>query len=394
MIYSKKKKSISLLLGAGFSIPMGYPTAKDLSSFAEMITFTDAGIPYSVNDSSEYLNTEYQRQYEICKKLIDYYKESTKDFYYEEFYDFLKTEAKSDKKCRDIVLEYAKSKLLPDPKNEVNILLNHIEYVYSRMIFFFLKDGAGEQWYENITNIDAPKYKGLLEFLHEKIENGYIIHVHTLNHDLFFESLNQNNLIRNQISDGFDEFGSEYYGELQSNFNYHCRLERYTGHYRTSIRLYKLHGSINYVLCHEDIQNGASSHQFIKMKKELNPTVCFRGYGSKKHYKTLAIPCFEDFLTGTQSKQEQYNHPFYRTIHSLFRKNLRNSESLFIIGYSGGDKGINEMIQENVTNQNKLVCIINPSVNEDLNKLFHAKWLECGVEKLTKDMLNQILNKE
>lgn len=381
------RKSISLLLGAGFSVPMGYPTAKKLLFFDRSITFDWSGIPHSVTDPSQCLNNEYHMQYEICGKLMDYYKESTKDFYYEEFYDFLKTEAKSNEKCRNVVLEYAKS------KDEIDTLLNHIEDVYSQMIFRLLKDKKGEQWYENVACLDAPEYKGVLEFLYEKIEDGYIIHVHTLNHDLFFESLNQNSLVRNKISDGFDEYGSEYYGELQSSSNYHCRLERYTGHYRTPIRLYKLHGSINYALCHEEKGKGYSSHKFIKMKKELNPTVCYRGYGSKKSYRCFGVSCFENFLIGVYSKRDQYNLPFYRMIHSRFRKNLRNSESLLIIGYSGGDEGINDMITENFDCQHKPVCIVDPEKNEDLKKNLYAEWLECGVEDLSVDMLNQKLGK-
>lgn len=383
------KKSISLLLGAGFSVPVGYPTADKLFSFEDMVTFDNAGIPYSVADSFQYSNNTYHMQYEICKKLMEYYNESNKDVQYEEFYDFLKTDAKSNRECREIVLNYVLEKMLSVPENEVDNLLNHIEYVYSQSIFFLLRDGDGEQWYENVTSSGEYKYKGLLNFLNEKIESGYIIHVHTLNHDLFFESLNQNSLIRGKISDGFDEYGSEYYGELRSNSNYHCRLERYTGHYRTPIRLYKLHGSINYVLCHEGMRDGHASHKFIKMKKELNPTVCLCGRGSKKGYKTLMIPCFENFLTGVYSKQQQYNHPFYRVIHSQFRKNLRNSESLLIIGYSGADERINKMIKENFDCQNKPVCIVDPNGNED----FGERLLKCGVEGLTVDMLNQKLSK-
>ena len=52
----------------------------------------------------------------------------------------------------------------------------------------------------------------------------------------------------NFLSDGFDEYGSEYYSVIAPQNDYHIRLERYTAYYNTPIRLYKLHGSLDYVL--------------------------------------------------------------------------------------------------------------------------------------------------
>ena len=90
-------------------------------------------------------------------------------------------------------------------------------------------------------------YNGFFTYLSE-LSREFIVNVHTLNHDLLFESFNNTGFINGDISDGFDEYGSEYYGKLTTkDRTYHCRLERYKGRYNTPIRLYKLHGSLDYV---------------------------------------------------------------------------------------------------------------------------------------------------
>mgnify|MGYP003467862353 FL=1 len=117
------------------------------------------------------------------------------------------------------------------------------------MAAHLLKDKTGKSWYD-----DEPfkvnfynGYQGFLTYLSE-LSRKFIVNVHTLNHDLLFESFNNTGFINGEISDGFDEYGSEYYGKLSDNGRtYHCRLERYKGRYNTPIRLYKLHGSLDYV---------------------------------------------------------------------------------------------------------------------------------------------------
>ena len=75
-------------------------------------------------------------------------------------------------------------------------------------------------------------YNSFLQYL-SKLKKEYLVNIHTLNHDLFLESFNRSDYINGDISDGFDDFGSRYYGRLHivGHDSYRCRLERYSGRY-------------------------------------------------------------------------------------------------------------------------------------------------------------------
>lgn len=103
------------------------------------------------------------------------------------------------------------------------------------MAAHLLKDKTGKSWYDDEPfKVDFyDGYNGSLTYLSE-LSHEFIVNVHTLNHDLLFESFNKTGFINGSISDGFDEYGSEYYGKLTAKGRtYHCRLERYKGRYNT-----------------------------------------------------------------------------------------------------------------------------------------------------------------
>jgi len=100
-----------------------------------------------------------------------------------------------------------------------------------------------------------PGYTGIMNCISE-LSNRHIINIHTLNHDLFFESFNHSDFLKGDLSDGFEELGSKYFGKLDvEGRSYMVRLERYTGNYHEKIRLYKLHGSLDYELFYRN-ENG------------------------------------------------------------------------------------------------------------------------------------------
>lgn len=56
---------------------------------------------------------------------------------------------------------------------------------------------------------------------------------------------------------GFHSYRLPYYGELECNgHKYDCRLEEYKAYYNTAIRLYKLHGSLDYLMFKRCDSNG------------------------------------------------------------------------------------------------------------------------------------------
>lgn len=252
---STKGKSISFLLGAGFSAPKGYPIGNQLNE--KLLTCTGDNFAFSpsgtlvVNNDGTKPDLGYKNQYDIyfdfCTDLIRYYNDNIKSFDYEEFYDYLKNDAHKD----PALVAFFKAKKYNGGKAKLNDYLFQIDNIFNQLISFYLEDKDGKNRHNDEAFHMKPYFDGYTGFLNciETFLKEFIVDVHTLNHDLFFERLDRTEWINGELCDGFEELGSPYYGTLlYDNRSYKCRLERYTGNYDTKLRLYKLHGSIDYYL--------------------------------------------------------------------------------------------------------------------------------------------------
>lgn len=394
-----ERKSISLLLGAGFSAPKGYPVGntvnkKLLEYHTYPISFSPAGeiATTKTGEKPEFgvmgYQNRYEKQYSFCLDLIKYYNENNKNFDYEIFYDFIKSKEIYAEEYQHLASKYL-SEII-----DFNQLVFGLPAIYNQMVAYILKDNNSKQWYDDIPyhlgKYDG--YNGFLKYIQELAEN-HIVNVHTLNHDLFFESLNKTEYINGNISDGFDEYGSNYYGILDiNNIKYHCRLERYTGHYLTPIRLYKLHGSLNYVLYHRTKGISLIPDKYIKIRYGMSASDLLRGIGSKKHYESYPFAYHADYLTGTTSKILRYKERYlYKKLFHKFKQNLSKSEKLIIIGYGAKDAEINNIIMKYFNHKNKPVYIIDPYAKgndtvEKFAKEIHAQIITCQIEDINKEM--------
>ncbi len=395
------RKSISILLGAGFSAPMGYPVGDDMNDSVSdfdnrCVDFSPSGKLAISKDGKktefqmEGILNEHQKYFIFCKLLIkEYSKAHNNRFDYELFYDFIKSdEAKAERYralCRD---------LLTENDTYENYLFN-IRHIYNQMIAYLLKDGNGKSNYDDepyqmndfngydnkldkINDIDdKPKqfkdldsYNQFLKIL-SQLSEKFIINVHTLNHDLLFESFNKKEALVDKSSDGFDEFGSEYYGQLkQGNITYNCRLERYTGRYNTPVRLFKLHGSLDYVpFYRRTVNNIMIPDKYVKIKSGISAGDIIKSCKSKMKYDASPFEYHADFLTGTTSKIKRYNEPIlFKKLFKKFEKNLRQAEKLIIIGYGCKDEGINDIIKEHFDYKHKPSFIIDKHAGEVVEK--------------------------
>ena len=396
------RKSISILLGAGFSAPMGYPIGMGLNngllnfekepvSFApsgEMAISTNGQIPqFQITEIYNF----HQKRFEFCKRLIhEYYIAHNKIFDYEVFYDFIKNRDEAMQEhyqalCQDLISEN---------ENYESFLYN-IDHIYNQMVAYLLKDKNGKFRYDDepfkVNNVDG--YNGFLQYLSD-LSKEYIINIHTLNHDLLFESFNHTGYINGNLSDGFDEYGSEYFGKLtQNDQTYHCRLERYKGRYNTPIRLYKLHGSLDYVPFYRQNKYGFMiPENYVKIKWGIGTGNIMKGRKSKIGYDISPFEYHADFLTGTTSKIQRYNEPLlFRKLFKKFRKNLREAEKLIIIGYGCKDAGINEMIKDNFDYKHKPSFIVDAYAQEgspvDLfREEIHAKLHRVQIDDIEKSL--------
>ena len=326
-----QRKSISVLLGAGFSAPMGYPVGDGLNNGIlnfddKLVDFAPSGELAISKDGQKPefqmygIRNYHQKRFEFCKRLIrEYYVAHNNMFDYEEFYDFITSRDEAIQEryqalCVDLLEEH------DDYRN----MLYSIDHIYNQMVDHLLKDRNGKCRYDDepfkVNCVDA--YDGFLQFLSE-ISKTYIVNVHTLNHDMLFESFNHSSYINGNMSDGFDEYGSDYYGILrQGNRTYHCRLERYTGRYNTPVRLYKLHGSLDYVPFYRiDEYRFMKPEKYVKIKWGIGAGDIMKGRRLKIGYDLSPFEYHADFLTGTTSKIQRYNEPLlFRKIFKKFKQ--------------------------------------------------------------------------
>lgn len=381
-----RRNSIALLLGAGFSVPKGYPTANQLNK--QFVEFDKFNTYFSTDGllhkgETETLSNEYQKQFELCKKLIKLYKNKY-PFDFEKFYDFLKE--------RKEVLNIEYMEQCKDIVNEENYksYIYYLPNIFLQMEAYLLHDKEGKLWYENepchIGSVEL--YDGFLKCI-KSWEQKWIINVHTLNHDLLFESFNKTDYFANHISDGFDEYGSEYYCIKKINHqSCSIRLERYTGRYNTPIRLYKLHGSINYVPFYRHLKNSIFMipDKYIKIKYGMSLMNLKRANKNKMSYEKYPFATQGDFLTGTKSKIKRYNEPLlFKKLFKNFKKNLKDAKKLIIIGYGCHDEEINRLITENFDYKAKPSYIVSPNPNEEVQlfaKKINAHVLDMGVEAI------------
>lgn len=394
---TNQKERIVMLLGAGFSIDAGYPTGsevnKRLSSFSkDDFVMSSNGellenriksfIPSKVNDYDL-----FEKAYLFLIAIIKHYI-SIEDnvFNYEEIYDAIEVEHKKEHplifdiwsdEYRDLAKEY-----IQDVSYER--LVSNLPMVYDQLITFAIKGNRKSVFYEDISkNISIyPKYKNFLNYLIEKSKTN-IIDVFTTNHDLLFESFRNCIELNGKISDGFDDFGSEFFGIVRyDDFDYRCRLERYTGKYDTPIRLYKLHGSLNYVLYHKEVKRKviiddnrielpfAIPSKYVKIKQGISPGEIYKSKKCRRSYDCSSTEIRSVFLSGVQTKISKYNNPFlYRKLFDRFKRCLKTADKMIVIGYGCNDSKINELILNNFNYAEKKVYMIDPCADKIAEKL-------------------------
>ncbi|NLD48494.1 MAG: hypothetical protein GX660_15110 [Clostridiaceae bacterium] len=385
----KEEKSISLLLGAGFSAPMGYPIGnqlneKILNCHTDNISFHTDGT-LIVGDNPNARLTQYNQYFDFCKDVILYYNNNIKTFDYEEFYDYLKERAKDDNRLKEL---FEKGSYIKSDFENFDRYVSQTDNVYNQLVAFYLEDKTGKSWYDDEPTRLKPTFDGYTGFLNciEELSKNHIVNVHTLNHDLFFERLNRTEWINGELCDSFEELGSPFYGELlHENRSYKCRLSRYTGKYKKKIRLYKLHGSKDYYVYHTNKGAVLYPETFIKSRWGIDTTAFHKEIkrkGGVIEYETDFINYHPNFLTGTTSKISRYQEPLlYKKLFELFKKNLNKAEMLIIIGYGCKDFEINRYILEEFGTK-KPCFVIDPKADNTAKLVVNTKWIKKEIENL------------
>lgn len=393
--------SISLLLGAGFSAPMGYPIGNQLNDLILSCDGTKFGFHQSgvlVGDTitggrpdSGYTTT-YDIEFDYCRALIKYYHENIAPFDYEEFYDFIVEKAITDKGAEQVAQPF-----LGTYHTEAGEIIAKLKNIYNQIVGYYLKDGEGETWYDDEgykLKPTFPGYTGILNCLENWGKDG-IVNIHTLNHDLFFERLAKTQWLEGELCDGFEEMGSPYYGKLNAhNRNYMVRLQYFNENYNKKFRLYKLHGSRDYGIYHG--KEGASfiPQVYLKTRYGIGFGNFYKEITDKQgelNYEDCWVNYHADFLTGTTSKIERYSEPLiFNKLFGYFRSNLQEASQLVITGYGAKDKEINNILLSNFDFKNKPSFIIDPFPSPALIDLQSKLGAKLIVEQLDTINIKQL----
>lgn len=366
-------KSISFLLGAGFSFPMGYPMGNDIE--IRLNDIINRGI--QAFEENPY-NPVYSKYPFILQKMIDFYKRSHNGtFNYEDFYEYIPYCCK-DKTIGNALNYYRYG----EPKPIESEYLNYVDK-YQEYISKLIKDANGIQFYEEHDTLQLNIYGSFIKELKKFLDEDFEVNIHTLNHDLLFESFKNSNLIGDKICDGFEYNLKKYIG--YNDRNEIVGLPYFNEKYDKQIRLYKLHGSIDqYKYYKGDFYMEYDNH--IKMEQSIDKGKELHIVENGEIIDTFRfVELQPDFLTGKESKEKNYHRPFYNKLFSLFENNMEHSDCLFIVGYSGNDNGINNRLLKYYSGNNKPCFIYDPKPCVELCDLamkINAEVIKLPVENI------------
>ena len=384
-----ERKHVAFLVGSGFSVPCGMPTGRQLNDYVlniqkSPITFDYAGkLAVSQDGIKHTIGSPFDYCLSFCSEAMKEYGKSH-EFDYEQFYDFISGDSVYEDQYQNLAKPYLSM------FSDYHQLVFNMKTVYNQLIEYKLKEGRLTEIKDNEFASDKFwKYESFVKYL-DKLSINYIVDIFSLNHDLLIENLPRTNWLQHEdISDGFHSYRSPYYGELECNgHKYDCRLEEYKAYYNTAIRLYKLHGSLDYILFKRCDSNGCFwNDKMIKVPYGIGVDKTKKQNKKRLGYIMDWIEYNHDFLSGTLSKQNHYNDIFYKKLFKRFRVILKKAECLIIIGYGGRDTGINKNIVDYYDYRNKPSFIVDPyySTNKDLKRfgdLIGAKAIEKSIENI------------
>jgi hypothetical protein len=380
---------VSLLIGAGFSIPLGYPSAANLTDkflalSPDKFSIQSDGTIYmlpqgQVDNPGNFPNLLHKIFF--CD-IASYYNKRFDNFNYEEFFDFLyknRNDGDRDAEFNDFINTFISDHknwtFITDAANFISTALRSLD----QFVVHFIKDKHGDQYYEpvHLGEGTVPEHHNILKCLRKLGENN-TVHIHSLNHDMVFERYKSSDYLKGDLSDGFEELGSPYFYSMEGGMlgGRMLRISKFTNRYEKVFNLYKLHSSIDYYpFYHADVIGSYSKETMVKtgmwirsynLFKESNKNGNLEYFNSWVEYKP-------DFLTGTDSKILRYKDPVYfEKQFKNFEKNLSVSEMLFVVGYGCNDKEVNNIVFSKFPIGKKRVYVaaknLTPAIDEFIKK--------------------------
>jgi hypothetical protein len=351
---------ISFLIGSGFSHPAGYPIATCLNRKLRQIKASE--ITIHTSGSARFLNKgendpfripfiPRDGQREFVEAFLKFYTSTiigdAEKFEYEEFFDYyidLFGKSRHSQEEEKFFTSFREHSVLYRPVLESQLIAN-FDRTFQQLIADLLAIRE--------SPCKLKPYDGFLALLND-LSRTVTVHFHTLNHDTFFEHLHESGQIESEICDGFDENDSTYSGPIgKGETKTMVKLPMFRNRFGKGIRLYKLHGSIDFYRVEEYRErrevpvgpeySATGECDFVRHKRGVDIEHLKREGENVLRYMPYVVP---SFLTGQKTKSKNYGGPYYRDVFDHFTENLRRSRALIVVGYGWRDKGINEDIKK------------------------------------------------
>lgn len=394
---------ISFLLGSGFSIPEGINSVSDLNKRLKAIKASEIEIQSDLNayfaSNKDGIHKRAERLF--IEKFLSFYNNEVledENFHYEDFYDYYNSFLREGKNrdeieafCEDFNSELHELETKFDADNRVR----NFDTTFNQLLGSLLND---VKYYRDVSMSDYWRYNNFIKFLRKCLQE-HEIKIHSLNHDLLFDHIGKKTTgLWEHFCDGFELNGSKFYGSLRWEFEhngqkipkqYKVKLERFTGSFTKRLALFKLHGSVDNYIAYE-------LNPKIRLRRDYAITEFFIEHKPKGEdqliFSRLADSIKPDFLSGTTAKINKYENPYYEILFEHFTKNLRNSDSLIIIGYGFKDIGINKFIKDEYLSRSKKMIVID--VKEPNEKFIDPNsymLIKKSIEKVSPDEINDLL---
>lgn len=346
--------NIAFLFGSGISIPVGMPTMSVITGqilSGKGIMRQNAG-NYDF-DNPLYANEGFPDEYvphvvtffNRVKIEIDHYYSHQTDRItnYEDLYYVVKQiyDSESGEYDNPVVQTFI-DKISPEVKPLLVGGLHELAFESAH----YIKDIVWHMLSQKPSSLDR------LNCIKDACSDNQVhIDIFTLNHDTVLEQcLSMNERI--QVVDGF--------GEPQNNVRY-WQPELFDSN-STKVRLFKLHGSVNWFRFRPDEGSWADESIGIPMEWDYWHTK------NPKAQRQLPVDGRPMFLAGTFNKMLDYTSSVYAELHCQFHHALHKTDQIIICGYGFGDKGINKRIFEwAYSNPDHRIILINHD-QEELKK--------------------------
>ena len=361
--------NLIVILGAGFSKPAGLPLASEINARFDRnqvgkllrissgewfwIDGKDSNFQYSTSLGGVPLSYSY-----ILNEIIFNYKERFGSFIdYEHFYNWFLEIIKQGDWQKSI---RKKAKETHFASNES--LFNTEE---AKESFSFIYDEQSSRKIQEILNYLIAD---LLSVNNSMIENSIHeyesflntifkydeVKIFTLNHDVLLERLISNS--RRSFSRGFSYDNSDVFYEENP-------LPVFTNNFNDKIKIYKLHGSVDFFRF-QHFEHGGGV--FWQPTSNYNYFTT-RGYRSK-HYAIRVNPMTKEviqdmnfdvspkFITGTNKEEIIKNDLMFDQLYIEYENCIASAKKVLISGYSFSDIHVNSELEKNnsleIVNQN------------------------------------------